>query len=228
MNDPIGGAWLIQRYALQLVMPPAVASRIGGRRATHAGRPTTVETYVESMRPAQTLRGNLTFHLKHEAPHFELLSRLFASCDAGEIAACLYEFFTGHALPVPSGKGGGYPDAINAQDLVAASPERAELNKRWRIRDNMPGTRACCPMIVKAQVGATAFGLDVRAIIHDLEVEFGEELLLRYADWMTLRESRASFEIEGEADTLADPAQGFPGGGLSRQQGAFDLPGHVH
>jgi hypothetical protein len=214
-NDPIGAAWFVQRHAFQLVMPLAVASRIGGRRSTHAGRPTTVETYVESMRPAQTLRGHLTFHLKHEAPHFELLSRLFASCDAGEIAAWvadeptgqyarraafLYEFFTGHELPVPPGIGGGYHDAISAQDLVAASPEQAEINKRWRIRDNMPGTRAFCPMIVKAQVGAAALGLDVRALIHDLEVEFGEELLLRSAVWMTLRESRASFEIEGEAD----------------------------
>jgi hypothetical protein len=237
LNDPVGAAWLVQRHALQLVMPLAVASHIGGRRSTHAGRPATVETYVESMRPAQTLRGHLTFHLKHEAPHFELLSRLFASCDAGEIAAWvadeptgqyarraafLYEFFTGHELPVPPGIGGGYHNAINAQDLVATSPEQAELNKRWRIRDNMPGTRAFCPMIVKAQVGAAALGLDVRALIHDLEVEFGEELLLRSAVWMTLRESRASFEIEGEADKT-DRIQRFADV-LARRTGQGDSP----
>jgi hypothetical protein len=213
LSSPIGAAWLVQKYALALVMPLAVASRIGGRRSTHAGRPTTIETYVDSMRPASTLRGHLTFHLKHEVPHFELLSRLFAACDAGEIAAWvadeptgqyarraafLFEFFTGRLLPVPSGIGGSYHDAIDAQDLVAASAERAEMNKRWRVRDNMPGTRAFCPMIVRSQAGATALGLDVRALIHDLAAEFGEELLLRSAVWMTLRESRASFAIEGE------------------------------
>ena len=123
---------------------------------------------------------------------------------------------------MPPGIGGGYHNAINAQDLVATSPEQAELNKRWRIRDNMPGTRAFCPMIVKAQVGAAALGLDVRALIHDLEVEFGEELLLRSAVWMTLRESRASFEIEGEADKT-DRIQRFADV-LARRTGQGDSP----
>lgn len=215
LDDPIGGAWLARRYGLELVMPLAVASRIAGRRATHVGRPTTTESHVEAMRPDATLRGHLTFHLKHEVPHFELLSRVFAHCDADEIAAWvadeptgqyarraafLYEFFTGETLPVPANLGGGYHDAIDADTLVAATPGRAPLNKRWRVRDNMPGTRAFCPMVVRAQAGAAALGLDVRALIHGLEAEFGTELLMRSAVWMTLRESRASFAIEGEAE----------------------------
>lgn len=215
LDDPIGGSWLARQYGLDLVMPIAVASRVAGRRATHVGRPTTTESYVEAMRPDPTLRGHLTFHLKHEIPHFELLSRLFARCDTAEVAAWvadeptgqyarraafLCEFFTGQPLPVPADLGGGYHDAISTDALVAATPGRAVLDKRWRIRDNMPGTRAFCPMIVRAQAGAAALDLDVPALIHDLEVEFGAELLLRSAVWMTLRESRSSFEIEGEAD----------------------------
>lgn len=113
VEDPVGGAWLARQFGLSLVMPLAIASRIAGRRATHVGRPTTTESYVEAMRPDATLRGHLTFHLKHEIPHFELLSRVFARCDAGEIAAWvtdeptgqyarrtafLYEFFTGQHL----------------------------------------------------------------------------------------------------------------------------------
>ena len=195
-------------------MPLAVASRVAGRRATHVGSPTTTESYVEAMRPDTTLRGHLTFHLKHETPHFELLSRVFARCDVGEIsawvgdeptgqyarrAAFLYEFFTGEQLPVPADLAGGYHDAIGSDKLVAATPGRAGLNRRWRVRDNMPGTRAFCPMIVRAQAGAAALDVDVRALIHGLEVEFGTELLMRSAVWMTLRESRASFGIEGEA-----------------------------
>lgn len=223
LDDPIGGAWLARQYGIDLVMPLAVASRIAGRRASHVGQPTTTESHVEAMRPSATLRGHLTFHLKHETPHFELLSRVFACCDAGEIAAwvaeeptgqyarrCafLYEFFTGGRLPVPAGLGGGYHDAIGADALVVATPGRAALDKRWRIRDNMPGTRAFCPMIVRAQAGAAALALDVRAMIHELELEFGADLLLRSAIWMTLRESRSSFEIEGEADK-ADRIQRF-------------------
>ena len=103
-------------------------------------------------------------------------------------------------MPVPPDIGGGYHDAISADGLVAASPDQAALDKRWRNRDNMPGTRAFCPMIVRARAGSTALELDVRVLIHYLEVELGAELLLRSAVWITLRESRSSFEIEGEAD----------------------------
>ncbi len=237
LKDPIGGAWLALQYGLDLVMPLAVASRVAGRRATHVGRPTTTESYVEAMRPDATLRGHLTFHLKHEIPHFELMSRVFACCDAGEIvawvadeptgqyarrAAFLHEFFTGQQLPVPADLGGGYHDAISFDGLVAATPGQTELNKRWRIRDNMPGTRAFCPMIVRAQAGAEALELDVRALIHDLEVEFGAELLMHSAVWMTLRESRASFEIEGEAHKT-DRIQRFADV-LARRTGQGDHP----
>lgn len=215
LGNSIGGAWLAHQFDLGLATPLAVASRIAGRRATHIGKPTTSESYVEAMRPDATLRGHLTFHLKHETPHFELLSRLFARCDANELAAWvvdeptgqyarraafLYEFFTGQPLPVPANLGGSYHDAISADGLVVASPDWAVLDKRWRIRDNMPGTRAFCPMIVRAHASPAALDLDVGALIHDLEVEFGADLLLRSAVWMTLRESRSSFEIEGEAD----------------------------
>jgi len=215
INDFIGAAWLVRRYNIELVMPLIVESRIAGRRSTHVGHPTTIENHVEAMRPSPTLRGHLTFHLKHEVPHSELLSRLFARCDPDDLAAWvadeptgqysrraafLYEFFSGRELPVPHGLGGSYHDALDAGDLVVATPAQAVFNKRWRIRDNMPGTPAFCPMIVRSVAGANALALDVRALIHDLEVEFGTELLMRSAVWMTLRESRSSFEIEGEAD----------------------------
>jgi len=218
ISDFIGAAWLVRRYDIELVMPLVVESRIAGRRSTHVGHPTTVENHVEAMRPAPTLRGHLTFHLKHEVPHFELLSRLFARCDPGELtawvadeptgqysrrAAFLYEFFSGRELAVPPDLGGSYRDAVDAGDLVVATPAQAVFNRRWRIRDNMPGTPAFCPMVVRSVAGASALALDVRALIHDLEVEFGTELLMRSAVWMTLRESRSSFEIEGEADKTA-------------------------
>lgn len=237
LEDPIGGAWLARQHGIDLVMSLHVASRVAGRRATHVGQPTTTESYVEAMRPDPTLRGHLTFHLKHEIPHFELLSRLFACCDADELAAWvaseptgqyarrtafLYEFFTSNVLALPADLGGSYHDAISPEGLVAASPDAAVLNRRWRIRDNMPGTRAFCPMIVKPQAGAGALDLDVRALIDDLEAEFGAELMLRSAVWMTLRESRSSFEIEGEADKT-DRIQRFADV-LARRTGQGDLP----
>ena len=73
LNNWIGGAWLVETYGLELVMPLSVVSCIGGRRASRLVEGVSTETYVEAMRPAMTVRGHVTFHLKHEVPHLELL-----------------------------------------------------------------------------------------------------------------------------------------------------------
>lgn len=134
--DPIGGAWLSRTYGIELVMPLVIVSRIGGRRTTQIDNGATTETYVESMRPDPALRGHLTFHLKHEVPHLELLSRLFEHCDPVELTAWvnheptgqyarragfLYEFLTGRELPISVETGGGYVDALDDEKLVTAT-----------------------------------------------------------------------------------------------------------
>jgi hypothetical protein len=236
-GDPVGGAWLARRYGLDLVMPLVTVSDIGGRRRSHVEDGITRETYGEAMRPEQSLRGHLTFHLKHEAPHLELLSRLFSACEASELTtwfsheptgqyarrACfLYEWLTGNELSVETSVPMGYVDALDADRVVAASPDKVVLNRRWRVRDNMPGTATFCPIIHKTPLVRQSMELDVEALLAELGREFGEDLLMKSAVWMTLRESRSSFEIEGEADK-ADRIQRFAGV-LGRRTGQGDLP----
>ena len=211
----LGGAWLVANYDIELVMPLQTLSRIGGRRATQVIENIRTETYVESMRPSATLRGHLTFHLKHEIPHLAFLSQLFGKIDPRELsvwvadepsgqyikrAGFLYEFLTGLELAIDIEITGGYINAIDDNKLVAASPEHSVPNRRWRIRNNLPGTRAFCPVIRKTDDLLKAMDLDVPGLIQDLALEFGEELLMRSAVWMTLRESKSSFAIEGEAN----------------------------
>ncbi len=215
MNEWIGGAWLASTHGLELVMPLKVVSRIGGRRSTTVADDITTETFVAAMRPAPTWRGHLTFHLKHEVPHLELLARLFEQLDDGDVAdwitaeptgqyarraGFLYEFLKGRQLDIRVAVGGAYVDAIDSRQVVAASPGREVPDRRWRVRNNLPGTRAYCPLIRKTPEVLRAMGLDVPALLQDLAIEFGEEMLLRSAVWMTLRESKSSFTIEGEGD----------------------------
>ena len=211
----IGGVWLAANYGIEPVMPLQTLSRIGGRRATQVLEGITTETYVESMRPSATLRGHLTFHLKHEVPHLGLLSQLFWKIDPRELtdwvadepsgqyakrAGFLYEFLTGQALVINAEITGRYIAVMDGAKLVVASPEQSIPNRRWRVRDNLPGTRFFCPLIRKTEDSVKAMGLDVPGLISELALEFGEELLMRSAVWMTLRESKSSFAIEGEAD----------------------------
>lgn len=57
-------------------------------------------------------------------------------------------------------------------------------------------------MIAKTGAVVAAASLDVPALFGELTAEFGEDLLMRAAVWMTLRESKATFAIEGEGDRL--------------------------
>ncbi len=233
----IGGAWLTAHYGLELVMPLPVLSRIGGRRSTQVVDGITTETFVEAMRPGANLRGHLTFHLKHEVPHLELLARLFAVVDPQALtdwvrdepsgqyakrAGFLFEWLTGRELPLHAEVAGGYVDVIDNQKLVAASPDRAVYNRRWRVRDNLPGTPAFCPMVRQSPEAQQAMALDVTGLLQELASEFGEDVLMRSAVWMTFRESKSSFAIEGEADS-SDRIARFADM-LARRTGQGDWP----
>ncbi len=234
----LGAAWLAAHYGVEPVIPLPTVSRLGSRRATQISDVQTTETYLESMRPNATLRGHLTFHLKHEVPNLALLSQLFAKIKPHELTAWvadepsgqyakragfLYEFITGQALDVHAKILGAYVDVLDGNKVVVASPEHSVLNRRWRVRDNLPGTRAFCPLVCKTTNALKAIDLDVKSLLAELALEFGDDVLMRSAVWMTLRESKSSFAIEGEADQ-SDRVQRFADV-LSRRtgQGAWPL-----
>lgn len=148
------------------------------------------------MRPASEPAAHLQFHLRHEVPHLEFLARLFARSGPAFVqhwimteptgqyarrAAFLYEWFTGNTLDVPERLGGNHVDVLDGSRLVAASPGRAVKVPRWRVNDNLPGTPAFCPIVVKNAALQQAAGLDVSRLLAELEAEFGEELLMRAA-----------------------------------------------
>ena len=74
LQNLAGASWLAETYRLPLASPPFIVSRIGGRRASLVE--SGAEIYPDNMRPEGTLPAHLTFHLKHETPHLELLARL--------------------------------------------------------------------------------------------------------------------------------------------------------
>ena len=218
-------------------MPLAVQSRVGGRRTTLLANGIKTETFVEGMRPSANLRGHLTFHLKHEVVHLEMLCRLFERVDTAELlawihdepsgqyarkAGFLYEWLTGRQLDVQVAIAGPYVDILDDRKLVAASSDRSVPNRRWRVRDNLPGSPAFCPIVRKTSDFDEAAALDIQRFLNDLALEFGEDVLMRSAVWMTLRESKSSFAIEGEAEQ-SDRIQRFADV-LARRTGEGGLP----
>lgn len=215
--DPIGAAWLAFTYGVTPMGRMPVLSQMGGRRSTEVKEGFRLETYSEVMRPTAEPAAHLQFHLRHEVPHLEFLARLFQRTGPDFVqawvmaeptgqyarrAAFLYEWLTGQALMAPKRLGGNYVDAIDSAKLMAASPDRVVKVQRWRVNDNLPGTQFFCPMVIKTEAVLQASALNVPELFAQLADEFGEDLLIRAAAWMTLRESKASFAIEGEADRI--------------------------
>lgn len=97
---------------------------------------------------------------------------------------------------MPDAIAGNYVDAIDPDQYLIAS--RPLNNQRWRVRDNLPGTREFCPLVTRTEAVREVEAYSCAAALQSLEVQFGAELLLRSANWLSHKESRASFLIEHE------------------------------
>ena len=207
----IGYQWLAKAHDIVPVHPFAVQSTIGGSRTTVLENDIRREVYPESYRPAETLKDHLTFALKREEVHLEFLSRLFqrpgvkAALAAwihaeptgayARRAGFLYEWLTGDMLDFSGVTRGNYVDALDEQRYLTGSPIN---NARWRVRDNLPGDRNFCPVVRRTAAIRQAETYDITAKLATLEADYGVDLIMRSTVWLTVKESRASFQIERE------------------------------
>lgn len=210
-QDWIGSQWLAHAFSVSPVQPFPVVSQIGKSRASATTDGFTTATYPKTYRPADGVAGHLGFALKHEGVHLEFLARLFEVLPKTELEAWVnsepsgqhsrragffYEWLTGEKLDFPGVTVGNY---------IPALPEDACLTRvrpmnvpRWRVRNNLPGTPDYCPVIRRTQKLRGAEAYDCLAKLAELEAEFGSDVLSRSAVWLTIKESRASFQIEHE------------------------------
>lgn len=210
-SDWIGYRWLGNEYGVEPVQPFPTSSKIGRSRSTNTAEGLTEVTYLESARPKPTLSGHLTFALKHEGVHLEFLARLFnripqvqmdhwvneePSGQYARRAGFLCEWLTGHQLDFEGVKVGNYTDALPEDGVVTR--RRPINNSRWRVRNNLPGLATYCPTIRKTKRLAEFESFSCLDKLNALEVEFGADILMRSAVWLTIKESRSSFMIEHE------------------------------
>lgn len=217
----VGFKVLADRYRIALAQPLRVESVIGTTRMSRESNGYVERKYPASYQPADNFAGHFEFGLKYEEIHLEFFARLFAAVGPAPIEAwCrqtpfgqyarrtgfLYEWLTGQRLDVPDVTNGGYVDAISSTHyLTRVEPLRI---RRWRINDNLPGVPAFSPLIRRTEAVQEALQFDLSAELRELDQTFGADILMRTASWLTLKESRASFLIEREADQ-ADRIQRF-------------------
>ncbi len=205
-----GYKWLSQSYGVPPVQPLRVSSTIGSARSSTAANGFLVETYPAHYQPDATLSAHLTFALKYEGVELDFLSRLFEVTGPDPIAqwvlneptgayarrcGFLYEWLTDSILAGVADAGGNYVDLLKpSKYLTATVPDKV---RRWRINNNLPGPRSFCPMISLERLEA-ADPAQLRSEIDKMVGEFGLQTIERAVNWLTVKESKASFVIESE------------------------------
>ena len=203
-----GYAALIDHHNLELPLPPRLAT-IGGK-----SRPKDENGWLrlpERYGPADTLAGHLTFALKWEGVDLSVLDTLFRAIQPNAIEEAiataptgeymrrvwfLFEWLREERLHLPDLGKVRAVDAVDTDLQVAL--QSGSISARHRVRDNLPGTRAFCPMVRRTT-----------AVIRFQESRLAErarqvigrthpDVLARASAFLLLSDSRASFRIEGE------------------------------
>ena len=113
----------------------------------------------------------------------------------------LYEWLTGRTLPVDPTKTeiGNYEDAIDAGFWHAGRPVNSP---RHRIRNNLPGTAAFCPLVARS----ATLGTDLREVaerrVKAAVGSAGQDQVSRLARRLLMKDSKSTFQIENETPSL--------------------------
>lgn len=204
---PAGYTALIDAYGLTVPLP-RMLSAIGERHRIIEQEGWRLLTPRHAPHP--TLEGHLRFALKYEGIDLAVLKRLFLATGPAAIEAVvnetptggyarriwfLYEWLTGTTLDLPDATAGRYVPVIDP-DLQFAAEEKTEA--RYRVKNNLPGTPAFCPLVFRTKALERFTALDLAERARDIAARVPRDILARTAAFLLLKDSRSSYAIEGE------------------------------
>ena len=161
-------------------------------------------------KPNDDLKSHLIFALKYEALDLYILKKFFESPGKQVVltmideeptsqytrrAWFLYEWLLGKNLNVPDLKTGTYVNIVDDSIQFAVA---ATNSTRHRVRNNLPGTPDYCPMIRKTKTIELYIQKEFSEAIETGLGKRNKDLIRRTAAFLLLKDSKASFAIEGE------------------------------
>jgi len=202
-----GYAALIATYNLETPLPHLIAA------ISHKHRRYIKDEwalFTPRHKPEDSLAGHLSFALKYEGVDLGVLKVLFDIINKNEIIKIvmsnpagsysrriwfLYEWLQQTKLKIEDSTTGKYVHVIDTK-LQYGGPDHK--SKRHRVYNNMPGVPDFCPLIRKTKL------LEEYQAIHLAEKakrQLGKvhpDVLSRAAAFLLLKDSKASYAIEGE------------------------------
>ncbi len=165
--------------------------------------------------PENTLYGHLLFALKYEPLDLYVLKTLFKTTKKTAIETIirqgpigvyrrkiwfLYEWLMDIKLDIPDLKIGNYVDLL---DPSLQYPGSTVNSPRHRIRNNLPGTKDFCPLIRRIAALEKHIRARYQEKARKLNKSIHKDLLRRSAAFLLLKDSKASFSIEGESPSAS-------------------------
>ena len=202
-----GYSALIDFYELEVPLPWTLFAT-GKQHRTTKGSGWHILTPRHAPQPS--LSGHLFFALKYEGLDLAVLKRLFLKTGPRPIEALvqveptgsyarriwfLYEWLLGQSLDLPDAKAGRYVPVVDPKMQLCVN---TKTSPRHKVKDNLPGSPKFCPLVFSTPKLQKLMGLDLKQKAQEAIREVPQDVLSRCAAFLLLKDSRASFAIEGE------------------------------
>lgn len=204
----VGYAALISEYQLRIPLPGSLCA-IGEKHIMYEKDQWRV--FTPRYESEGTLFGQLTFAFKHEGIDLAVLKALFNKIDSTAIVDIvqseptgaysrkiwfLYEWLLDKKVNLPDATRGNFVLLVNDKLQYTAPPIRS---RRHRVKNNLPGLRDFCPLIRRSKKLDSYIDLNLSQIAAEQIGKTHRDLLSRAAAFLLLKDSKASYNIEGES-----------------------------
>ncbi|MCY4314415.1 MAG: Fic family protein [Gammaproteobacteria bacterium] len=203
----VGYAYLINHLGLDSPAP-IILSAIGKKHTKYETDGWRIFTPRHT--PEDSLYGHLAFALRYEGIDLSVLNALFRKTPPAEIEQIvqgkptgrytrriwfLYEFLTGETLNVLDLTKREYVDLVDSKTQY---PGPLRPSKRHRINNNLPGVRNFCPLIRRTEKLDALIKRDLSKEVLENISTIDPDVLMRASSFLLLKDSKASYAIEGE------------------------------
>lgn len=207
----VGYGALIEGYSLLMPLPNQLAL-ISSKKRQY----TTENWQVLTSRhePEDNLYKQLVFALKYEGVNLLFFKKLFETLTEQDITALvqiepqgqysrkiwfLYEWLSGKTLPIPDLDKGNFVTLIDEE--IQFGLATSTNSSRHRIKNNLPGTVDFCPLIYKTEKLTNYINENLSNKKNSYLKAIHKDVLQRASAFLLLKDSKASFTIEGETPT---------------------------
>lgn len=205
----VGYGALIHKYELPVPTPDILSLISYKNRQYTKGQ---WQVFTPRHLPDDTLYKHLIFALKYEGVNLLVLKKLFDQLSEKEMIDLLreeptgqynrrlwflYEWLLKKELPIEDLQKGNYVPLLN--EAIQYAIKEGRRSGRHRIVNNLPGTRSFCPLIRKTEQLEKCIAADFAAQKNNYLKNIRKDILQRASAFLLLKDSKASFTIEGES-----------------------------